>query len=274
MYLDLCVFSLCVYKYTRRWSDRGRGKRKGKQDSETQISRGGPRERYEREEAKISLLSILRVCTRTHTHRHTHTDRQTHLQARIKPVEHGQPLLLLLCNRRLGGLQKGMECHRHFLVAQHPQHSRHLRFEGGGSLRKNTNRVGLDIRRNQTLSCTRPQHEEEGIDARLFRKAYAKDTNKERESERESERGSERPTEREEKAERGRHKHTQMPHVAPQPAPFPSVAARSRRGRPGTRASARPLLVLTPARQRSRRLTRGGREREREGGREGEGESV
>ena len=29
------------------------------------------------------------------------------------------------------------------------------------------------------------------------------------------------------------------------PLPFPSVAARSRRGRPGTRASARPLLVLT-----------------------------
>jgi hypothetical protein len=42
----------------------------------------------------------------------------------------------------------------------------------------------------------------------------------------------------------------------PQPAPFPSVAARSRRGRPGTKASARPLLVVTPARQRSRRLTR------------------
>jgi hypothetical protein len=44
--------------------------------------------------------------------------------------------------------------------------------------------------------------------------------------------------------------------LPPQPAPFPSVAARSRRGRTGTRASARPLLVLTPARQRSRRLTK------------------
>ena len=45
--------------------------------------------------------------------------------------------------------------------------------------------------------------------------------------------------------------------LPPQPAPFPSVTARSRRGRPGTRASASPLLLfLTPARQRSRRLTR------------------
>ena len=37
--------------------------------------------------------------------------------------------------------------------------------------------------------------------------------------------------------------------LPPQPAPFQSVAARSRRE--GTRASARPLLVLTPARKRS-----------------------
>ena len=41
--------------------------------------------------------------------------------------------------------------------------------------------------------------------------------------------------------------------LLPQPAPFLSVAARSRRGRP---ASARPLRALAPARQRSRRLTR------------------
>ena len=45
------------------------------------------------------------------------------------------------------------------------------------------------------------------------------------------------------------------PRSLPNPHLF-SVAARSRCGRPGTRANARPQLVLTPARQRSRRLTR------------------
>jgi hypothetical protein len=44
--------------------------------------------------------------------------------------------------------------------------------------------------------------------------------------------------------------------LPPHPAPSPSLAARSRRGRPGTRAIAWLLLVLTPARQRSGRPTR------------------
>jgi hypothetical protein len=50
-----------------------------------------------------------------------------------------------------------------------------------------------------------------------------------------------------------RQTHAQMLTLAlpPQPEPFQSVAARSRRGGPGTMASARPLLVLIPARQRS-----------------------
>jgi len=52
--------------------------------------------------------------------------------------------------------------------------------------------------------------------------------------------------------------HMQMPHRrSPSPtAPCLSFAARSRRGRPDTSASARPLRPLAPARQRSRRLTR------------------
>ena len=51
--------------------------------------------------------------------------------------------------------------------------------------------------------------------------------------------------------------HAQMPHLRSSSAPFPSVAARPKRGRPGTRASATLLaLALAPARQRSQRLTR------------------
>ncbi|MFN9897722.1 MAG: hypothetical protein ACK55Z_02765, partial [bacterium] len=63
---------------------------------------------------------------------------------------------------------------------------------------------------------------------------------------------------------RAPHRHTERDRITrkfltvalpPEPAPFPSVAARSKLGRPATRASAWPLLVLTP-RKRSRRLTR------------------
>ena len=52
--------------------------------------------------------------------------------------------------------------------------------------------------------------------------------------------------------------HMQMPHRrSPSPtAQCLSFAARSRRGRPDTSASARPRRPLAPARQRSRRLTR------------------